>query len=316
MTRPTDDVHSAIRDAVRPTWPEIVRSKRAVLAMLADREPRGIRDLQSCLLAAEGAPPHVDRKARVVLSGRDHVSDTEPILHHYRLVYAATEAIVDLVAQGLVVPVAEAPTHETSDSIVRDLAIGYEHSGGRSAVRPDAPLPTMAAAYRVAPHLAWDDVRWFADPDVFVSDLEGLGLDQRTRRCIREALAAYRAGLHMSAANMLGAASEGAWYAAGERLRHLEPSLATALDNENTTKVRRGVANLLGNVSSQRSTVNALVAQAELLSELRNYGIHPRGKDTTHLEHYFVETAAAMLLMQAYNYFVRLGEAVDARIAH
>jgi hypothetical protein len=41
-------------------------------------------------------------------------------------------------------------------------------------------------------------------------------------------LAAYRQGLFLGCASLLGAASEGAWYAAGEQLRHLDARLTTA----------------------------------------------------------------------------------------
>ena len=64
-------------------------------------------------------------------------------------------------------------------------------------------------------------------------------------RCIAEALAAYRHGLFLACANLLGAASEAAWYASGERLRELDPQLDKAIDDDRTAKVIDRVAEVL-----------------------------------------------------------------------
>lgn len=315
-----DGLKQAILGAIEPAWGEIVRSKKAILEIVADGAAHGINELQRCLFDAEDVPFDVElRNVKIVAPGDDAIasvaSRTNPVLGHFRLAYAASEAVVDLIALGVLVGVNKAPVHATAHSIVRELTIPYQYRNRGSGVPPERPLPNFDPAYRLAPHLAHDGVRWFADPDVFAADLDALQLDPQTKRCITEALAAYRNGLYLSAANMLGAASEGAWYAAGERLRHLETSLAKALNDNNTTKVVKVVADKLRNIGTIRSSVRELEAQAALLTELRNYGIHPRGNDTAHLERYFTEAGAAMLLMETYTYLIRLGEAVDARNA-
>jgi len=57
------------------------------------------------------------------------------------------------------------------------------------------------------------------EADIFITDLAPLGLDPRTERSLREAIESYRRGVFLAAASLLGTAVEGAWHAAGQRLR-------------------------------------------------------------------------------------------------
>jgi hypothetical protein len=99
-------------------------------------------------------------------------------------------------------------------------------------------------------------------------------------RCVDEALCAHRRGLHLAALNMLGAASEAAWYSLGEQLRDWSAQLAKALDEDTrTAAVIRLVHEVLvqlkpGRVS--RETLEELRSCATYLRDLRNYGLHPR----------------------------------------
>ena len=153
--------------------------------------------------------------------------------------------------------------------------------------------------------------------DVFTADLEALGLDRRTLRCLQEALSAYRRGLYLSAVNLLGAVSEGAWYAAGEQLRSVVPPIAKVLDNDNVA-----IGKVIGRVSEQlsktkgvrASDVRELEVHAAYLRDLRNYGVHPRGESSTSLEHAFSEHGAGLLLMGTHRYLVRLAEATEAAL--
>jgi hypothetical protein len=116
---------------------------------------------------------------------------------------------------------------------------------------------------------------------------------------------------------MLGAASEGAWYAAGERLRTTDNQLGKALDLDSTGKVINRVTERLRQTKGQETDlVDELRSQAALLKGLRNYGIHPRGHDSDHLERYFSDSGAAMLLMETHSYLTRLASAVEARLTH
>ncbi|WP_123788459.1 hypothetical protein [Phytoactinopolyspora halophila] len=107
---------------------------------------------------------------------------------------------------------------------------------------------------------------------------------------------------------MLGAASEGAWYVAGEQLRHLDARLARALDGDNIVTVMNRISEVLRQTRTLRITVDELRAQAALLRQLRNYGVHPR---SDHLERYFTDSGAAILLMETHTYLGRLTDAVS-----
>ncbi len=81
----------------------------------------------------------------------------------------------------------------------------------------DLPRPALAAAYILSP-LADGQPMWYFDPDIFSEEITDLELDDRARRALRESLAAFRRGLYVASAALLGVVSEAAWYAAAERL--------------------------------------------------------------------------------------------------
>lgn len=235
---------------------------------------------------------------------------------HYRLAWAATEALVDLIALGLVVEVADPPSYESSHPMLdRDRAsVGYQVAGYGSGTQLHPPVPPLGSAYRlVSRHL--EQAPWFADADLFAEDLAELGLDARGLRCIDEALAAYRRGLYLACTSLLGAASEAAWYVAGSQLRHLDDQLAKAIDSENTAKVIARVSEVLRQRRSLSSVADDLALTSTLLRTLRNSGVHPRADDTAHLERYFTEAPATMLLLETHSYLTRLSGAVSSRLS-
>jgi hypothetical protein len=313
-------IEDAIRAAATPSWSEIVRAKREILELLADGEPHGIGSIQGVLHLIDDVPVHLGHRPRIeVPSASDIqriVTSSHPIFAHYRLAWAATEALVDLIALGLVVEVVDPPTYESSHPLLhRDGAtIGYQVAGHGAGAQLQPPLPPLGRAYRLVPRHR-ERTPWFADPDLFAEDLDELNLDVRARRCIDEALAAYRRGLYLACTSLLGAASEAAWYAAGSRLRHLDDQLDKAIDNERTAKVITRVTEVLRQLRPLGSAADDLASTAALLRDLRNYGAHPRPDDTTHLERYFSEAPATVLLLETHNYLTRLSGAVAARLA-
>jgi hypothetical protein len=52
------------------------------------------------------------------------------------------------------------------------------------------------------------------------------------------------------------------------------------------------------------------------VASIRTDGIHPRGQDSDHLERYFSDSGAAMLLMETHSYLTRLARAVHARLTY
>lgn len=95
---------------------------------------------------------------------------------------------------------------------------------------------------------------WELEPDIFITDLDPLGLDPRTARCVREGLEAYRRGAFLAAVSLIGAAVEGAWYAAGQRLRSTSPKLENVVD---TDKTRFGATDRCGRHTAERATLVA-----------------------------------------------------------
>lgn len=235
-------IDDAIRAAATPSWSEILRAKRAILELVADGEPHGIGYIQGVLHRTDDVPVHLGNNPRVEVASADDidriVTSAHPIVAHYRLAWAATEALVDLTSLGLVIEVVDPPNYESGHALLhRDRAtIGYQVAGSGSGTQLQPPLPPIGRAYRLAPRHR-GRAPWFADPDVFADDLQALGLDARARRCIDEALASYRHGLYLACMNLLGAASEAAWYAAGSQLRHFDEQLDRAIDGERTAKV-------------------------------------------------------------------------------
>jgi hypothetical protein len=313
------ELEAAVTQALAPTWTEIVRAKRALSELLADGKPHGIRTLQSCLLDIDGIPREAAHRERLELASPDDialvVTPSHPILARQRLAWAASESLVDLVAQGILVEIADPPLQDGRHPLIAgEVIVQYQLGGHGAGIRHPTLLPRLSPAYRLSPRLARHDNPWFIDPDIFSTDLEQLPLDTRTRRCVAEALASYRKGLFLACASLLGAASEGAWYAAGEQLRHIDRRLATALDDGRTAVVVARVGEVLRQGRGRRDVVDELQAHAALLRQLRNYGVHPRATQTAHLERYFDDAGAAVLLLETHSYLTRLAAAVAARL--
>lgn len=132
--------------------------------------------------------------------------------------------------------------------------------------------------------------------------LEGLDelLGPRGLRCLEEAHHAYRAHLWLASANLVGAASEAAWFtvarAAGVGGLEAEPSLATVL-----AKTDRAI-------TSSRGPLPALLATAHYLRDVRNYGLHPRDGHDADREVPFTEAGCVTLLLSSRRYFVQLAD--------
>jgi hypothetical protein len=84
---------------------------------------------------------------------------------------------------------------------------------------------------------------------------------------------------------------------------------------DNTVTVVSRLSEVLRQQRTLRNTVDELQAQAALLRQLRNYGVHPRSEESDHLERYFTDSGAAILLMETHTYLNRLATAVARRIA-
>jgi hypothetical protein len=102
------------------------------------------------------------------------------------------------------------------------------------------------------------------------------------------------------------------WYAAAERLGN-PGRLEEEVRNERTARVQVLVAGIFRDRRAGAPTMpDELLANAALLRELRNYGVHPV-KVRNDLERYFNEEECGLLLLRTHNYLVRLAAAVDGQ---
>lgn len=177
--------------------------------------------------------------------------------------------------------------------------------GHMSSHQWDTHLPMLATWYRVPHSLRGRDV-WFLDPDLFLEGTEGLGLGVQTKRALEECLNAYRRGLYLAAANLAGSVSEGAWYAAAKTLA--DENEWAKMEDTGAAKLQTWVGNRLRQYRDTKFIADELVAQANVLREIRNYGVHP-GPPMGDLEKYFNQTECCMLLLSLHRYLVRLADA-------
>jgi hypothetical protein len=288
---------------------EVLRAKQQTLELLADGEAHRSVWLIRRFLETEGVPSEGHNERLLIANNEDIpavVVADHPVISRHRLYAAAVEAVAEIEAQGLIVGArAERQDEANYPPLTSVDAVSYQLGGMGTAVRGlEEGLAELKGGYRLV-HGFRERGAWFLDIDVFTADTADLGLDPRTRRCLEEALAAYRRGLYLAAASLLAAAIEGAWYAVGERLSLSDPRIRQALDGDNTAKLQRLVSERLGAQGAE------LLAHGSLMRELRNYGVHPRGTESAGLENYFTEEACGLLLLEAPRYMRLLIQAMS-----
>ena len=121
---------------------------------------------------------------------------------------------------------------------------------------------------------------WGIEADIFIADLAPLDLDPRTERSLREAIESYRSGVFLAASSLLGVAVEGAWYAAGQRLRSKLPAVDQLADGDRTAQLQGAVTDALRNSlpGSRKWEADSLCQFARLMRDIRNYGVHGPGR--------------------------------------
>jgi len=302
--QPGEHYAAQIEAAATPDRGDIIRAKHLILDTLAD-QGRGVMatDLLHVLNDTDSIPRQGNRQEKLTLPWPrqdDWTPDPhDPTLARVRNQHAARIALAELARQGAVLPV-EDPRNRYASIPVQD----HHRQGG---YRFEIDEPELASGYMA---IAGDTTHGLGDVDIFTADLDALGLDTRTLRCLEEALTAHRQGLYLSTANLLGAVSEGAWYAAGEQLRDRNNGLAKALDDDRTVQVIDRVCELMRRIGRLKATANELQAHAAYLRDLRNYGIHPRGSIDSAQEPAFTAAATSVLLLQTHRYLVRLADAI------
>lgn len=288
--------------AVIPSQADIMRAKVLVMARLDGGRSVTTSELTDVLNDDAGIPntQGQDEEIHLPVSGEAWQPDPDayPIARQ-RNQMAARVAIDELRRRGVL-------TERKADVVVLPIRQGNAWSSTSWDERIDIEVPAVPEE-RIALH---EQMHGVGDVDLFTMDLGVLRLDPRTRRCLEEALTAHRHGLYLSAASLLGAVSEGAWYAAGEQLRSRDSRLAKALDQDQTAKVIDLVCQLMRSVGRLKAAANELQAYAGYLRDLRNYGIHPREAIDISKEPAFTESATMCLILQTHRYLEQLAYAV------
>lgn len=310
-------------EAMQPSRMEVIAAKRVALNEFRGTNPllhagtvlnRRLEDLgisiapdpQERLEVREDAEVPFDRDAPALLRRRTRV--------------AVRQAMTELVAAGvavqfpgtneLKVPIRLVGPH----GVVDDHQPVWVNTPLPAGEGRDSSAPEGEPLYAFAPRMTLDSGLEVLDSDFFVADLQGVELEVRARRCLEEALEAYRRGMYLSCVNLIGAVSEAAWYSAGEQLRDQDSALVKALDGDRTEQVLARVAEVLRASSKSRYGIEELHAHAGFLRELRNYGVHPRGPVSESQEHAFTEEATGLLILETQRYLARLAAAVQKRI--
>lgn len=293
---------AAFDGAVTPTRADILAAKQLVLDTLSAGGAMHTADLENAAREAEQVPPLTNPREELDLPPDGDpavfIRRDEPQLARWRIKSTIERALAELQAEGVVLPV------QNPDGVAQLQVHSGNTAGGYNAPRL---VMSVAGAYVLAGP-APSDGAGLLDADVYTAEIADL-LGERGVRCVVEAFRAHRRGLHLAAVNMLGAASEAAWYSLGERLRDRSTQLANALDDDRTAAVIARVHDQLvqlkpGGVT--RDALEELRSHAAYLRDLRNYGLHPRGRVSGDLEHHFTEHAASLTFMASHRYFMRL----------
>jgi len=166
------------------------------------------------------------------------------------------------------------------------------------------------------PHRLRQPGLWGLEPDVFIDDLAILGLDPRTERSLREAIESYRRGVFLAACSLLGTAVEGAWYAAGLRLRSAVPTVDEFVESDRTAELQNAVITALRDAlpATRKWEAHALGQFAWLMRDIRNYAVHPRQAADGDIEVYFAEDKCGLLFLEAHRHLKQLADATALAI--
>lgn len=292
--------------ALSPTVTDVARAKDLILARLRDGGQELV-ELECVLHDADGVARQQERHAPMELTAVEIIDHNDPhiLIERYRL--AGKTAIAELVNEGLVLTQADTVGNSK-------ISVPVHRTGSSWGQQSVQAVPTVVGRSAVLARRLVDDPRLAVlDPDVFADGLGNLKLDVRTRRCLDEALSSFRRRLFLASVSLLGAVSEGAWYAAGERLRGLNEQLDRALDGDATAaRIQDRVSDALRQYRVPRPTITDLQAAAGRLRDLRNYGVHPRSTEHDSQERFFTEAGAGLLLLDTHRYLTQLAEAVHS----
>ncbi len=301
------ELAQAVREHAQPDRIDIVRAKRHLLGQLGDGHPHPASTLMASVATLLGAEPLAS--PRVELPSRDSVKTLitadHPVTTAIRADLTAREALAELAADGMLIAAGAGPL-TGSDEITLSFQLPGYAAGQRLRLHRPAVLSDVVRL----PHRLRQQGLWGLEPDVFIADLASLCLDPRTERSLREAIESYRRGVFLAASSLLGAAVEGAWYAAGQRLRMAAPRVDALVDGDPTAQLQAAVAAALRDSLPGNRTweADALSQFARLMRNIRNYGVHPRQVTDGDIEVYLTEDKCGLLFLEAHRHLKHLAE--------
>lgn len=296
----------SLAQALRPSRAEVVAAKVKVLDHLADKDCADRAELMA--VVSETHDHGWPRDQPLEWPPKGDLRDYQPVRSR-RTAMAVLEALAGLEWAGMVEPV-------THDQAAYGSGLGHwrvrvsPRPGRIESIQVAAIEPLTASRYRLSDRYTGDGQLVTLDPDLYLDGLEHLTIDRRITRSLTEAVRAYRAGLHLAAANMLGAALEGIWIQTAASLSNPSRQLADALEQP-----RPSVASVQGALvamieEDHRILALELAPHAGLVREIRNFGMHLRGQDDEHLEGYFTEDTVAALIMSTRRHLEHLNDAI------
>jgi len=233
------------------------------------------------------------------------VTADHPVTAAIRADLTAREALAELAADGMLIAAGAGPFAGSDE-----MMISFQLPGYAAGQRLRLHRPAMISDVVQLPHRLRQQGLWGLEPDVFIADLASLCLDPRTERSLREAIESYRRGVFLAASSLLGAAVEGAWYAAGQRLRTAAPRVDALVDGDHAAQLQGAVAAALRDClpGNRKWEADALSQFARLMRDIRNYGVHPRQVTDGDIEVYFTEDKCGLLFLEAHRHLKHLAE--------
>lgn len=305
MSESFPELAQVISQVAQPGRIDIVRAKKHLLGELGDGQPHSSEALIASIASLLGAGPL--GHPQIDLPGRESVKAVvtaeHPVAAAIRADITAREALAELAADGMLIAAGQAALPGTPA-----LTLTYHLPSSSAGVRIGVHRPAVLSDVVRLPHRLRQQGLWGIEPDIFIADLGPLGLDPRTERSLREAIESYRRGVFLAAASQLGAAVEGAWYAAGQRLRSAAPAVDQLVDSDRTAQLQSAVTDALRDSlpGNRRWEADSLSQFARLMRDIRNYGVHPRHLSDGDIEIYFEEDKCGLLFLEAHRHLKRL----------
>ncbi len=307
MSESFPELAQVITELAQPGRIDIVRAKQHLLGQLGDGQPHTTEALIASVANLLGTEPL--GHPQIDLPGRDSVKAVvtaeHPVAAAIRADVTAREALAELAANGMLIAAGTAPLSGNPA-----LTLTYKVPGYSAGVRVGVHRPGVLSDVVRLPHRLRQHGLWGVEADIFIADLAPLRLDPRTERSLREAIESYRRGVFLDAASLLGAAVEGAWYAAGQRLRSTVPAVDQLADSDHTAQLQGAVTDALRSSlpGNRKWEADSLSTFARLMRDIRNYGVHPRQLTDGDIEIYFAEDKCRLLFLEAHRHLKRLAE--------